>query len=366
MRIAVIGAGLFGTTAALKLIHAGHHVDLYERHNDILREASGINQFRLHRGYHYPRSIETAFQCKTSEESFLSEYGEAVDTLNSHYYAIAPDSITTTEAYVRFLQLLGLEYSVVNVPWVRNVETVFSVQEHTINLYKLKSVIAKKLYNTLRLNVKLKTEFSIQLVNQYDIIINATYSNINHILPDSQKITYQYEIVQKNLVYLPPRWNGRSIVIMDGEYGCVDPYMDAFMQGWYLGHVREAVLHRFYDTSPEMFLQRHEAIRERLLLSSNSSFGLREGSGEINDDATQFVMYDNYIKIRDELQKYLIDFDPQYLHSKYVIRTVLPDREYDDARPSEIIEHPGTNIISIFSGKLGTCVDIANKIVQYV
>ena len=59
MKIAVIGGGIFGVTIASKLAKS-NSVDLYEQENDILKSASGINQYRLHRGYHYPRSSSTA------------------------------------------------------------------------------------------------------------------------------------------------------------------------------------------------------------------------------------------------------------------------------------------------------------------
>lgn len=86
MKIAVVGAGIFGITSAIKLAQEGHKVDLYERNkvdlyernSDILSAASGINQYRLHRGYHYPRSKSTALSSKYSEDSFRKEYGEAI------------------------------------------------------------------------------------------------------------------------------------------------------------------------------------------------------------------------------------------------------------------------------------------------
>ena len=49
MRIAVIGGGIFGVTTAIRLAE-NHSVDLFEKNSDILQSASGINQYRLHRG----------------------------------------------------------------------------------------------------------------------------------------------------------------------------------------------------------------------------------------------------------------------------------------------------------------------------
>ncbi len=58
MKIAVIGGGIFGITTAV-ILGNEHNVELFEKNDDILKSASGSNQYRVHRGYHYPRSAET-------------------------------------------------------------------------------------------------------------------------------------------------------------------------------------------------------------------------------------------------------------------------------------------------------------------
>ena len=54
MKIAIVGGGIFGLTIAAVLGKNGFSVDLFEEKKDVFMAASGINQFRLHRGYHYP------------------------------------------------------------------------------------------------------------------------------------------------------------------------------------------------------------------------------------------------------------------------------------------------------------------------
>ena len=70
MKIAVIGAGIFGITTAIKLARQ-HDVSIFERNSDILKGASDVNQCRIHRGYHYPRSPKTTLQVLNSEIGFL-------------------------------------------------------------------------------------------------------------------------------------------------------------------------------------------------------------------------------------------------------------------------------------------------------
>ncbi len=84
IRVAVIGGGIFGVTIAVRLASKGYLVDLFEEKSELLQCASGINQHRFHRGYHYPRSVETARQAKCSEAAFRQEYGQAVIDKNRH------------------------------------------------------------------------------------------------------------------------------------------------------------------------------------------------------------------------------------------------------------------------------------------
>ena len=74
MKIAIVGGGIFGITVAVKLAKSGHSIDLFEKNGDIMTAASGINQFRLHRGYHYPRSKETGEESLRGLPLFLKEY----------------------------------------------------------------------------------------------------------------------------------------------------------------------------------------------------------------------------------------------------------------------------------------------------
>ena len=59
-KVAVVGGGIFGAAAAIEIATLNVDVTIFEREHDLLQAASGINQYRLHRGYHYPRSTETA------------------------------------------------------------------------------------------------------------------------------------------------------------------------------------------------------------------------------------------------------------------------------------------------------------------
>ena len=69
---------MFGLSSALALTNYGFQVDVKEKSNNILNGASSINQYRLHRGYHYPRSKETAEECLDGLKTFKRKYGDCV------------------------------------------------------------------------------------------------------------------------------------------------------------------------------------------------------------------------------------------------------------------------------------------------
>ena len=109
MKIGIIGAGIFGMTTAIKLAELGHQVEVFEKQKDIMTSASNINQYRLHKGYHYPRSKKTAISCKTHVGKFSDFYSEAVIHDTDQYYCISKrKSLITSTQYLEFCDELKL------------------------------------------------------------------------------------------------------------------------------------------------------------------------------------------------------------------------------------------------------------------
>ena len=49
----------------------------------------------------------------------------------------------------------------------------------------------------------------------------------------------------------------------------------------------------------------------------------------------------------------------------YTIRTVLSNKEKDDARPT-LVEKVKDNVYTLFSGKIDTCVNASNQLIQRI
>ncbi len=346
MRIAVVGAGIFGVTIANTLAKKGYDVDLFEKESDIMQAASGINQFRLHRGYHYPRSTSTAISSRDGEASFREEYGDAVIDDNEHYYCIASaKSKTSKDQFIDFCKKCNLEYSIVELPHVDNEshELAVKVRESLIDYPLLKNIVWSKLIAN-----KVKTFFNktFSLDNSdHDIVVNCTYANLNSIYndPSHPKKEYQFEVCEKPLIRLPKEFHRKSIVILDGPFFCIDPYGRTDM------HLMGNVVHAIHATNTGHTPNIPDSIKKIL------------NKGIIkNPEVTNFNKFiESAIEIMPEMKR------AEHIGSMYTVRTVLPNTDKTDERPT-VVSHVNDRVIHVFSGKIGNCVDASMKVLELI
>jgi len=346
MKIAVIGGGIFGVTTAIRLAE-NHSVDLFEKNSDILQSASGINQYRLHRGYHYPRSSDTAFSSIKSEILFKNEFNEAIIDTNEHYYCISKnDSLTSREQYLDFCTKLNLDFKETNLDIINNsnVSLTIKAKECLFDPNILKEICWKKL-KSKGVNVFLNQFVSDEIFQNYDFVIIATYSNTNLQLekfPDFLQ-DFQFEICEKPVVSLPSELNKKSIVIMDGPFMCIDPFGNS--NHFVLGNVVHAIHHTNIGKFPHI-----PKTFEPLL----------------DNGVIQKPPVTNFEKFVDTGSKFIPQLkNAEHIGSMFTIRTVLPKVEQTDARPT-IVRKISKNIISIFSGKIGNCVDASIQVEKLI
>ena len=343
MRIAVVGAGIFGVTIALK-ISSDHDVYLFDTADDILTGASRTNQLRLHRGYHYPRSPETTEALLESITFFIDEYKDAIIDKYDHYYCIANEkSHLTPSQYLNFCEKFKLEYDVIKEFEHVNSDLVgltVRVKESLLDYQKIYKICCDRLL-TSSVRSNLGKKFCRRMVNDYDLIINCTYSNINELLNNDEKREYQFEVCEKIAVNMPAETRDTSIVIMDGPFMCVDPYGQTGMS--LLGNVTHAIHHT--NTGYEPFIP----INLRTVMNK----------GIIKSPPT--TNFDVFIK---NGRDYIPSLNRcQYVGSMFTVRAVLPNLDESDARPT-IISHFSNNIVNVFSGKIDTCVMAAKILIK--
>jgi len=339
-KVAVVGAGIFGITSALKL---SEHLDvtLFEKNDDILQGASSINQYRLHRGYHYPRSIETALTSKEGTKSF-SKFFDGVEIVDTEqYYAISSiGSKVSPPEYESFMKKCGLHYKETESDLVtNNVTVLYEVDEGLFDPIALHTKCNEYLTHS-DVDLRLKTEYNSDFHKDYDYVINCTYSNLNQIFGGDTK--YQFEVCEKPVVRLPSKYKGKGIVVIDGPFTCIDPYSNTDY------HVLGNVVHAIHSTNvgiyPDISVELKKLLNRGIIK---------------NPPITKFPLF------KESLKHFFGIDDVEHIGSMYTVRTVLVDRDFDDARPS-IVKKEGIGKYSVFSGKISTSIDIANALDQYI
>ena len=338
-KVLVVGGGIFGTTASIALATSGFNVTLHEELDHLIMAASDINQYRLHRGYHYPRSKQTAQECLDGLKSFKRKYGDSVvngDGVN-HFYAISSrDSLVSSEDYIKFVKEMGLDYNICE-PFLGTDLTV-EVNEELFDSNKLRVQVIQKIKGA-GVKVVRGKKTTEEDFKDFDYIVIATYAKINDLV--DEPIQYQYEVVEKPVVKLPEQYKNKSVVVMDGPFMCLDPYKDGYHV---LGHVEHAI---------------HSTNVGHYPMVLNKYIAAYINTGIVHEPHVTKIN-----KFIEAGMEFFEDFDKlEHIGSMFTIRTVLPYRDEDDARPT-IVNQVAHNVYTIFSGKIGTCVEAANKLVE--
>ena len=346
MKIAVVGGGIFGVSVAWLLAKNNYSVDLYEKEKDIFLAASRVNQYRIHRGYHYPRSKETALLSIEGEKSFRREYSEALLGDNiTHYYSIAKEgSFVTVDQCLKFWDDCNLKYEEADLDIINKEKIALTVKvEEDIFDPDILSKICWDRLKKYKVNVLLNTEAKESDFKDYDLVIIATYSMNNSLLSkhiEAQK-QYQFELCEKPVIKLPEEFNNKSVVVIDGPFTCIAPLGRTGL--FVIGHV----VHAIHKTN----------IGKLPIIPSQFKSLLNKGIVK-NPPITNIK---NFIKGASEFFPEVKN--AEHVGSMFTVRTVPAYREYDDARPT-LVDSVSEKLVVIFSGKIGTCIDAAEQVLN--
>ena len=342
-KIAIIGAGFYGCTAAL-VLSKDHDVEIFEKENDILNSASKINQFRFHRGYHYPRSQKTIDQIKHSYKKFTKFYGKNVLKSTNNYYAISKkNSLTSFDRYIKILKKNKLFYKkIINEKLFSNlIEGAIESNEKTLNYFKIKKKITR-LLKKYKIKINFSALVNKKMLKDFDKIIVCTYANNNQILKTLgvKPITkYRFELIEKIIVKLPPKFKNLSLVVLDGKFVCLDPYIGT-------------KYHLFSDVKHSKI----EIINSKLPCFKSFKKKL------INNTVHKNIKISNYKKFIDNSKKYLpFITEAKYIGSFFITRTIKSNVEKTDERTTEI-KKINNKVYTIFSSKWNGCVSTSEQL----
>lgn len=338
MRVAVVGGGLFGCTAAITAARAGHEVHLYEARHELMCGATAATYSRLHKGYHYPRSPETGRESRLAEASFRSEYGAAVIDNGRQFYVVPPsvDNLVTSDEFAAFLDKQGLAYAAER--------GVFEVREPRINLAVLQALVRQKVSDA-GVFVRARCVAPAHLRQSFDAIVVAAYSGLNDALEGLGigPRAYKFQVVERPVALLPARLRDASVVAIDGPFGCIDPLDGTPLH--VLGHVVHTVHASNTGNCPE--IPGHlRAVIDRGLIRN-----------------PEFTRFKNVVH---DLARYIPGIKGAvHVGSSYTVRAVLAHQEATDRRPTLVTRHDD-QVVSVFSGKLGTAVKAAQDVLRLI
>lgn len=336
MRVAVVGAGVFGCVIATDLARAGVEVTLFDRHPDIIWGASRACQGRLHRGYHYPRSPATATAAEESFHAFADRFPESVNQHFRHHYLIAAeDSQTSAAAFLGHLRRQRLPYRACAPPVVNSVSVDMCVRvpEAIIDIKGLRAHLRSDLM-AADVHVHCDTPVSVGPAGwvDYDRVIDCTYGALGH-------RPLRYEVCETALIKLGEHFRGQSFVVMDGPFVSLDPIP---------GHD----FHMLYDVRHSVHAAAEGELPDTPVL-------------DLVDRGRIFADETHVDAMTHTLRRYLRGVGmPHYAGSLFAVRAVLPDVDDTDERPT-LVEDDGA-VIRVLSGKIGTAVTAARQVVAMV
>jgi FAD dependent oxidoreductase len=338
-KIAVAGAGIYGATAAIRLAERGHRVTLFDPLG-VMRAASAINQYRVHSGYHYPRSPETIAETLEARREFIEAFAPAIVRNSRHYYAIPREgSRTCPQEYERIMGSHGLPLQACRPAWLNfeYIDRCYEVDENIYDPDLLRSLIESRLPP---LGIKfVQSVFLPEMRGDYDFVVWATYGM--GASRDIFKIA-KYQVAEKILIALPAELQGIALVVVDGPFTAFDPY----------GSSRHSLFGSAEHTNHWTTSDPEEPIPEKYLRVLNRS----EFSPVAN---TRFEAMRRDCCLAVPAAK-----DAKYIGSRFTLRVVEDNPEHDrrilymsDGLPGEI---------HIFSGKVVSAVKAARMVCEKI
>lgn len=357
----VIGGGFYGCAIASHLASKPgfNRVCIVEKEYSLFNRASLNNQYRVHNGYHYPRSFNTANRSRANFKKFIKDWPTAIiSNFNSLYAIPKQNSKVNAFQFEQFAKLIGSRLASASPAQKKLFNThyfdgIYQAEECCYNPLILKNLYISKLE---KLNVALLLDTKVNAVIQdndsYGIeierkssqnkkitssmVFNCTYSGLNQIGGDLHgPITaLKHEIAELVLFKKPKALSGVGITIMDGPFFSILPTENNNILS--LSHVRY---------TPHLSWRDEKKIDPYILLNN-----YQESS--------------HYSRMFRAAQKWIPSMtEESYIASKYEIKTILEKNEIDDGRPILFERDKNLkNIFYILGSKIDNIFDVLERI----
>ena len=357
-RVVIAGGGFFGCCIALMLHRRGWQPVVVEEAGELLTQASRINQARVHGGYHYPRSLMTAYRSRQNYERFRRHYREAIVDQFTKIYAVGRlFSKVTANQFEVFMKRVGapLKEAPASIQRLFNpalTERIWLAQECAFDCAALRDKLREELAAAgieVRLNTLVQAAAPhpggalARLSDASEIacgyVFNATYAGLNRLTSASglPLIPLKHELTEMALVELPKELDGLSVTMMCGPFFSFMPFPSLGLTT--LSHVRYTPHAHWFEneqTGASNPYQKFDAF------AKHSRFGMMVA------DASRYVP-----ALRGAVQR----------DSLWTVKTLLPLSEIDDGRPILFHRDPVLPaVIHVMGGKIDNIFDVEDEV----
>ncbi len=349
--IAIIGAGFFGIEVAIHLSksYPNSNIIVFESEPSILSRASQNNQARVHRGYHYPRSFQTAYSSNRNYLRFCNEFSDAIVSVKS-FYGIAKNSLVDEKHFKTVYSRIGAPIRKVSKEYselfnFQRLQEVFEVTESVFNVSILRDIQMQQITHlgiNLQLNCKVtgvkanrsKITLKVQGIKcdeiDVDQVFNCTYSMLNQFdEARDNNLTFVHELTEVALIAPPESIIDLAITIMDGPFFSTLPFPSEKLHS--LTHVTFTPHSLIEDTT---LLAIYEKI-DKLKMNTNYEWMIASAS--------------NFVPIMSEAK---------YIKSNIEIKSTLKRSRSSDSRPIFVSKRPDLSYYNIFGAKLDNIYDV--------
>ena len=361
----ILGAGIFGLYAAKLCAAKGQKVLVLEKDSKAFSRASYINQARLHMGYHYPRSKETAKSAANYFERFASDFKPAINSGFRKIYAIAArESLTSHDKFLQFCREINIPCQPCapqNYFKEGACDAAFITKEFTFDGNIIRDMLLDEVLQMPGINIAYNVELT-ELVKKNDMyqirtqdqntyltpyVINTTYASVNQLLYKLGLPLFplKYELCVIILCKTSPELKDTAITVMDGPFFSVIPFGNT-------GY------HSLTTVSFTPHLSSYNELPVFDCQARSNGYCSKEQLGNCNPCIAR---PQTAWKQMHQLAKQFLHpkLKMEYKESLFAIKPILKTSEEDDSRPTliQFASHKPT-FLSVLSGKINTIYEL--------
>ena len=362
----IIGAGIYGLYAALYSCRHGERVLVLECDDAPFKRATSINQARVHQGYHYPRSLYTAFKTAGYFERFNKDYSFCINREFEQIYATSSQfSWTNGVQFKEFCRAAGIPCEELRAEQYFKpgmCDGVFRTREYTYDAAILKDYFLSALsefpgsadmkYGVRITAIERHTDTYQIITKEHGsfrsgFVLNAAYAGINQVLAlagfEASRI--KYELCEIILCEGNEKLQKTGLTVMDGPFFSIMPFGLTGLHS--LTSVTFTPHTTCYDTLPVFRCQDNSN-------GSCSAYLL----GNCNECPARPVSAFPYMA--GLARKYLTDdLVFRYSRSLFSMKPILMSSEMDDSRPTVFrVFSKAPTFAAVLSGKINTVYDL--------